>query len=237
MKLYQILAAKLSGKPVAPKEVNIPENQIYNPIGARIGSSITIDSIDCYGKHFFVTEIRDNCTKVAGQEFKMSDYTLTAKPLDGKDITVRLRVAEDKCWSLPSSTCGVPYKAMVLEQHDSLAYDEGLHNVLKETDDTGKFQIDHDGADSDIFPRCGGVKGSYKSHLVIVGRETLAGNADKFPTPLTGTTDIEYWDFSRIVKQDGVDVEQYLFVEMNTDNGWFELWKGCEIDPQKVDAI
>ena len=234
MKLYQILAAKLSGKSVAPKQLDAPEALIYNPIGARIGSSITIDSIDCFGKHFFVTEIRDCATNIASHEFRMADYVLVARPLDGKDITIRLRVAVDT-----TSTYGVPYKTMVLEQHDSLAYDEGLHNVLKETDNTGKFQIDHEGADSDVFLRCGGVKGSYKAKIVIVGQEVAEVKAG-YPLVMKDSTTeagFEYWDFSRIVKQDGVDVDQYLFVEMNTDNGWFKLWKGCEIDPQKIDAI
>ena len=220
MKLYQILLAKLKGQP-SPKQLDTPESKIYNPIGVRCGSSMTLDTLDCFGKNFFVTEIHDFRTHIGGQEFKMADYVLVAKPLDGKDITVRLRVAEDK-----SSTSGVPYKAMVLEQHDSLAYDEGLHNVLKQTDSTGHFQIDHDDAPSDVFPRCGGVRGSYKADVTMVNKEGT-----------TTTTQCEYWDYSRIVKQDGVDVEQYLFVEMNTDNGWFELWKGCEIDPQKVEAI
>ena len=219
MKLYQILAAKLTGKSI-PKQVDAPDNKIYNPIGVRIGSSMTIDSIDCFGKNFFVQEIHDFRTHISGQEFKMADYVLNARPLDGSDITVRLRVAEDK------AATGVPYKCMVLERHDSLAYDEGLHGVLKETDNTHKFQIDHDDGPSDVFPRCGGVKGSYKADVTMVVKDGATENIG-----------IEYWDFSRIMKQDGVDVEQYLFVEMNTDNGWLELWKGCEIDPQKVEAI
>ena len=191
-----------------------PEKQIYNPIGVKVGSSMQIDSIDCFGKNFFVEAVAAITTKIGSQEFHMADYTLVAKPLDGPDVTVRLRVAEDK-----DSTCG--YKTMVLTLHDSLGYDEGLHGVLKETDNTGKFQIDYDDKPSDVFPRCGNVRGSYKATTATVGKDGKTQNSG-----------VEYWDFSRMMTQDGAEVEQYLFVEMNTESGWFELWKGNEIDPQ-----
>jgi hypothetical protein len=32
----------------------------------------------------------------------------------------------------------------------------------------------------------------------------------------------------------GQPVREYLFVELDTDNGWFQLWKGGETDPQQV---
>lgn len=223
MKLYQILAAKLTGKKAemtqAAFQAQPPEKQIYNPIGVKVGSSMQIDSLDTFGKNFFVEAVAAIVTKVGSQEFHMADYTLVCKPIEGDDITLRLRVAEDK-----NSTCG--YKAMVLTLHDSLGYDEGLHGVLKQTDETGKFQIDFDDKPSDVFPRCGGVHGSYKATTAKVGKDGKTENSG-----------MEYWDFSRMMTQDGAEVEQYLFVEMNADNGWFELWKGNEIDPQRVEAI
>jgi hypothetical protein len=48
---------------------------------------------------------------------------------------------------------------------------------------------------------------------------------------------IEYWDYSRITKLDNVDVEQFLFVEMNKENGWFEIFQGIEIGPEQVILI
>jgi hypothetical protein len=46
---------------------------------------------------------------------------------------------------------------------------------------------------------------------------------------------LEYWDYSRIVKDEANQkVEEFLFVEMDKDNGWFQLWRGAEVDSRNI---
>ena len=50
--------------------------------------------------------------------------------------------------------------------------------------------------------------------------------------------EIEYWDYWREVPDAaGQPTTQYLFVEMDKQNGWFQLWKGEDMDPQRVLVI
>ena len=46
---------------------------------------------------------------------------------------------------------------------------------------------------------------------------------------------VEYWDYWREVKDEaGQPRREFLFVEMDGENGWFQIWKGMEIDPKRV---
>ena len=46
---------------------------------------------------------------------------------------------------------------------------------------------------------------------------------------------LEYWDYWREIQDlAGQPVTQFFFVEMDTRNGWFQMWRGTEIDPKKV---
>ena len=48
----------------------------------------------------------------------------------------------------------------------------------------------------------------------------------------------EYWDYWRDVKDEaGQSRCEFLFVEMDAENGWFQIWKGNEIDPKRVVVI
>jgi hypothetical protein len=42
------------------------------------------------------------------------------------------------------------------------------------------------------------------------------------------------WDDWRDTEVDGVKVTQYLYVEMNTETGRFQIWRGTETEPQRI---
>jgi hypothetical protein len=47
-------------------------------------------------------------------------------------------------------------------------------------------------------------------------------------------SELEYWDYNRETELDGVKTVQYLYVEMNKKNGWFQIKRGEELDPSRV---
>jgi hypothetical protein len=53
-----------------------------------------------------------------------------------------------------------------------------------------------------------------------------------------GVTDaeIEYWDYSRLIDIEGVETEEFIFVEMNKADGWFQIWRGVEVAAGKIAA-
>jgi hypothetical protein len=209
--LFQILKDKIAGKPQKKQ----PEGpQIYNPINAKVGCAVTIDDLDYRGNNFFVKEIHELDVAMGGKSFKTADYVLQANPLQGDAINVRLRVC-------PAETGTIPFRALVLSLYDELEFNEGLHNVVK--DDSKKFVVDDEktGAHEEYW-RVNDVGISYPTAITTL------------PVILTGSNKIEYWDYSRMTKIDGVEIEQFLFVEMNTDSGYFQIWRGSEINPEQV---
>jgi hypothetical protein len=52
-----------------------------------------------------------------------------------------------------------------------------------------------------------------------------------------GSFALKYWDYSRNAEIDGVQTEQYLFVEMLIENGYFTIWQGEEVNPECVEVF
>ena len=122
------------------------------------------------------------------------------------------------------------HNALVLRLYDEMAYSEDLHKVV--TDDTKKFQVLDDGKVTEEFYRINDVVDSYKAQVVIVedADHDKQANADE-----VAKEEIEYWDYWRETKEgSGPAFNEFLFVEMNTGNGWFQLWRGREIDLERV---
>jgi hypothetical protein len=203
------------------------ELQFYNPLKARIGSAVAIDDPDWKDYNFFLREIREYKRTIGGQQFQFADYALQARSLHGEDVWVRIRlnpVAD------AGRVAGLTHQVLFLRLDDDLAYDEGLHNVVRDT--TKKFQVLQDGQVTEEYWRINDVGDSYKARVAIVKDLNNDGTVEQDEVR---HVQLEYWDYWRETPDiAGQKVTQFLFVEMDTDNGWFQIWKGQEIDPQKV---
>ncbi|HKD38040.1 MAG TPA: hypothetical protein VKB78_14605 [Pirellulales bacterium] len=216
--LFEMVMAKLAGP---------PEKHIYNPCGAKVGSPVTIDALDLGDANFFIREIRQNRRMIEGREFLFVDYVLLARALEGAETLVRLRLntVDD-----PDRVAGLTHNALVLRLYDEMAYNEDLHKVV--TDDTKKFQVLENGQVTEEFFRINDVLGSYKTEVTILqdldhDHQAAAGEVTR--------EQFEYWDYWREIKDEaGQPLTEFLFVETNSSNGWFQLWRGREVDMQKV---
>ncbi|HLJ91923.1 MAG TPA: hypothetical protein VKU02_01890 [Gemmataceae bacterium] len=219
--LWEMLMAKLQG----PVELHY-----YNPLKAKIGSSIMINEIDLRDYNFFIKEIRQYQRWIDGQQFLFVDYVLLARPLHGDDVWLRLRLnpVDD-----PEAAAGLTHTALLLRLYDEMAYDDGLYKVV--TDTTKLFQVIENGQVTEEYGRINNVTTSYKAKLSILKDENKDGQVDEGEVK---KENLEYWDYWRDTTDPvGQPVRQYLFVEMNSDSGWFQIWRGQEIDPQKVLVI
>lgn len=114
-------------------------------------------------------------------------------------------------------------RPLVLTLYDSLAYDESLLDVVR--DETARLTIhDTDSANTagDIFWR---IFDEADSHISSVNIQCGASITDAA---------IEYWDYSRLTDIEGVETEEFLFVESNKATGWFEIWRGVEVAAGKI---
>lgn len=230
MKLYEVLLRKAglwedSSNPVEKDQ----EDLIYNPIGSKIGGVIKIDSLDVRDHRFTVQEIKEYTLHLNGNKHLMVDYSLLARPIGEADFRCCLRIVPN-----PDSNSLTTHRALLLTLYDDLAYNEGLHEVVK--DDTKKFVIDDDDDPENVihdeFWRVNDVGTSYISSVKTLVDTNKDGHVD---TNEVSISSVEFWDYSRETDVDGVEVEEFVFVEMNKKDGWFKIWRGSEVNPERID--
>jgi hypothetical protein len=206
------------------------EFQYYNPLHARIGTSILIDEVEWKAHTFFVQEIREYRRTIGGQDFRFADYVLLARVPGKEDVRIRLRLnpVDDTVKS-----GGLSHHALLLHLFDEMAYDEGLYGVVNDT--TGRFQVRENDQVTEEYERLHGVTGPYKAVVTVIKDVNQDSRVD--PDEVEKVR-LEYWDYSRQVPNAaGQPVPQYLFVEMDTETGWFQLWRGEELNPEKVQVF
>jgi hypothetical protein len=206
------------------------ELDFYNPLQARIGNAVTINEIDLRDYNFFLREIREYRRTIGGKNFLFADYVLLARPLGGEDVVVRLRLnpVDD-----PERSGGLTHHALLLRLYDECAYNPDLHAVVQ--DDTKRFQVIEDGQVTEEYWRVHDVGDSYQAAVAVVRDVNQDGKVEKSEVERQR---LEYWDYWRDVPDvGGTPVTEYLFVEMDQGNGWFQMWKGSAVDPQRVMVI
>jgi hypothetical protein len=94
-------------------------------------------------------------------------------------------------------------------------------------DDTGNFEIsDDDSGETFTFNRINDLRESYQAAVLVVGETTPDGKA---MIGKSSPVKIEYWDYWRDVDIGaGNTAKEFVFVEMNSDTGWFQIWRGRE---------
>jgi hypothetical protein len=219
--LWEILLDKFGG----PAEM-----RYFNPLKARIGVSVTIDTVELRDLNFFLQEIREYRRHIGPQEFTFVDYSLLARPLKGDDVAIRLRInpIADKARS-----AGKDYNVLMLRLEDEMEYSKEFEKLLN--DKSGLFQIREDDEVKEEFSRMYGLKSPYKatvSYLRDINQD------HKIERDEIDTLELKYWDYSRqITDEAGQPLAEYLFVEMDGETGWIQIWRGVEMDPNKVIVI
>jgi hypothetical protein len=201
--------------------------KFFNPLQAKPGSGFKIDLIDWRDRDFRLHEIREYKRRIEGREFLFADYVLVDRPLHDQPVWVRLRVNPAD----PASSGGLTHHALLLRLEEDMAYDKGLHDVVQA--ETRVFEINHDdGSPTETFTRLNDVSDSYIAQVTVVQDK----NADaKIDIKELQRLKVEYWDYGREWSDAaGQPTTEYLFVEMNADTGWFQIWRGEEVDPHRV---
>ncbi len=206
-KLYEILGRKLGFFHDSAAKV-----EFFNPLGATLKCPVSIEYLDYRGKDWFVEDIQQYETDLGDKRYFLADYLLACKDLKGAEQRIKLRIVSGP-------------KAMILTQTDEMEYNEGFEqDVLN--DPSLLFKVDYkDDRGQDVheeYTRCGSVKIPYQADV-----KTMSG--DSFA--------LKYWDYSRSAEIDGVQTEQYLYVEMLMKNGYFTIWQGQEVDPECVEVF
>jgi hypothetical protein len=194
-----------------------------NPLDLRVNSAVAIahaNGPEFADYDFTVQEIREYTRRIGGQEFRFTDYVLrgvNTKTFDANQvISARLRVVPNAAGA---------HDSLLLRLHDEFAFAEDFLEVVK--DASGEFQVtDDDSSPGQTFTRINDLRESYQAVVMVVSETLLNGRAAPGKTtPIK----VEYWDYWRDETIGGnKTAKEFLFVEMNSDTGWFQIWRGRE---------
>ena len=193
----------------------------YNPLDLRVDSALNISHAngpEFADFDFTIQEMREYNRRIGGQEFRFTDYALRGvdkKSFDAnRAMSARVRVVPNQAGGQDS---------VLLRLYDEFAFAEDFLGVLK--DDTGIFEVkDDESGEVETFTRINDLRDSYQAAVLAVSQTTPDGRAAK-----SSPRKIEYWDYWRDVDLGGnKSAKEFFFVEMNSDSGWFQLWRGRE---------
>jgi len=205
------------------KEKAISQDEVfYNPLKLRIGNHIKVNNLDLGKLSFSLTNMRVVERNIDGQSFRFADYDLTARPLDGEPVHQRIRVTPHD-----DRTFGV----LLLKHFTGFGYDEGYHKGLAFENNKGEaYEPEWDGR----YWRVNDVQTEWNAKT-----DTLTdANSDGFISKSeVKHGKLTYWDFWRETNIEGLKVLEFYIVEMNGEDGWFDIWVGQEIDPNRVEVI
>jgi hypothetical protein len=198
-----------------------------NPLDLRIGSAVPVayaNGPQFANYDFSVQEIREYNRQIGGQEFRFTDYVLrgvNTKSFDANDVlTLRVRAVPNQAGS---------HDALLLRPYDEFAFAEDFLDVLK--DAAGVFEVTDDSSGAkETFTRINNLREPVQAAVLIVAATTPDGKAAPGKAvPLK----LEYWDYWRDLDIGGGNTaKEFFFVEMNSDTGWFQLWRGREFFSQ-----
>jgi len=198
------------------KKPETSAEQYFNPIKAKLGSSITVDEIDLNKLTFLVKEIEEYQLTYGKKQFKFTDYTIKAVPIDGEPVTAKLRV-------YPAENLGAVHQVVLLRLHDEIKYDPEFLPLLENND----FSLTNDqGQIEATFYRINDVTTPYNAQVSDLSEMGLEKTTRK------------YWDYWRETDDEaGQPTKEFFFVEEDGDSHQIRMWRGQEVHPSRVSVI
>ena len=195
----------------------------YNPLDLRVGAMmlVTENRPTLAPYDFSVAAIHEVTRRLAGQDYRFTDYLLAGIHKTTFDTAhapvLRLRAIPNQLGS---------QDLLVLRLCDEFAFDENFLAVLK--DPSGTFDMaEDDGSSPESYARINDLTEPYQAAALIITGTTPDGKPQ--PDKVTSAK-LEYWDYWRdaLIGDGPATKKLFVFVEMNQDTGWFQIWQGDE---------
>jgi hypothetical protein len=209
------------------------EEKYLNPLGVKLGDLVELDRLDWRGLDFTITQFRVVTRKIGRDEFPFTDYYLRHRGLKPEDeifCLLRYIPLDD-----PDPDSGKTHEVYLLELVEESEHSEQIMEVLA-ANSGYTYYTDVKGQDDweeQVFPtRVNDVETPYDCDVDIVQDKDHDGEVEDDEVESHKAT---LWDFWRLISAEGSkDVTEYLFVEVDQDDGWTELFRGEEVDPATV---
>lgn len=203
------------------KEVKPIELRFYNPLKLRIGNAVRLDMIDFENLNFSVNQMRESNRVIEGDDHYFVDYDLTARPYEGDDVNVRLRLIP-----IASPDSESTHNVLLLTKIGDCGYEKEFHDGLAFEVNNGELE-----EAGNKYWRVNDIKEHWEVEASLLRDKDNSGKVD--------ITEVQkqpyhYWDYWRETEIDGVNTIEFYLVEMNSKTGSFEFWLGREIDQNRV---
>lgn len=211
------------------KGPEVVEHRYTNPAKAKIGCAFSIDSIGYRDLMFALREIHDYRRVINGREFRFADYVLLARPVGGEDVWARVRFVPA---DVPDAA--LTHNVLLLTKYDEMRFCKELDDALR--DATGELVVtDNATGTEERYWRPNGLTTPYRATVSVVRDENGDG---KVTSNEVEKRRVEYWDFARTTTDEAKQpFTQHLFVELDGDSKVQTMWRGEEIDPQRVAVL
>lgn len=220
------------------------ESQFYNPYKIKVGSFFKIDNIDYEDYNFEMVALREVKRPLPDGDRFICDYDLLARDSDGNEVPLRLRLVP-----IDNPDGEMDHHAILLHRVDEFGYDEDWHKSLAEpweNPDTNENEytmflnvVDADGniveengqPVQDQFWRVNDVTTEWEAETALIRDKDNDGQVEESEVDRHKTW---YWDYWRQTVVDEVETMEFYIIEMDGDSGYFELWRGFQIDPARI---
>ena len=180
-----------------------------------------LDVLDFRQFTFTVKAIREINRPIGTENYQMVDYQLLAQSANNEDVEVCLRL-------IPAQKAGgkqdLTHHCVLLKKYDELGFDQKFRDLL----DDPEFVTEVDGAETGRYWRINDLKTPYKCTV-----KTIDSSNEK-ASSVAGRSYL-LWDYWREHPDEaGQQTKEYLYIEMEEDNGYFTILLGEEINAQNV---
>lgn len=230
------------------------ELQYHNPLGAKVGCTVSIDHDEqCAGINFVIDRISVYETKVKERKFHHTDYHLKGVTLDrDRPLRLRLRLVPDE-----DETNKLGSKILLMSLYDERGWESTaeeiqagwygdqefgaffVDNVLGHPE--GVFDVNQDDegnalAEPRRYWRVEDVLDPYHARVTVLADKNGNGKIEEEELDRLNVT---YWDYYRDTN-DTVTQQQfieYITVELNDETHYFTFLRGRAVGAFQVTVI
>lgn len=198
------------------KEV-IQELLYNNPLQAKINDIVKIDMIELKDFTFKIEALREVRRVIGDKNYPLADYDLASAE---KNLRLRLIPCDGE----------ISHKVILLEKIDECEYNKDFHEGLDYSKNKGEFT-----EGEDMYWRVDDVQSEWNAKTFYLHDNDKSGKIDENEVE---KRQISYWDFWRETEDEaGNKILEFYVVEMDKETGWFEFWKGPEINTLRISVI
>lgn len=216
------------------------EEKYLNPLNALIGDVVSLDLLDYRELDFTVIQLRVVSRLIGEREFPFVDYYLLHRGLGAPEDEIQC-VLRFIPLDEPDKDSGRTHTVFLLRLQDEFEHDDAVVETLAANSGYTYFvnSAPADAAEEWVpqeFPtRVNDIELPYDCDVDIVKDENHDGEVEDDEVESHKLT---LWDFWRVISAEGGDdVTEYLFVEIDQEDGWTELFTGEEVDPAIVTKL